>query len=54
MNLSGKKEAHADNSSAAKIKSVSPCLVVITIKHIEIQGVAKKQVMFEFTDSWLL
>lgn len=27
MNLSGKKKAHTDNSSSAKIKSVSLCLV---------------------------
>lgn len=36
MNLSGEKEANTDNSSAAKIKSVSPCLIVAAIKHVEI------------------
>jgi len=53
VNLSSKKEADMDNLSAAKIRSVSPCLIVTTIKHIEIQEETEKQVTFELMASWL-
>lgn len=53
INLSGKKEADTDKPSAAKIKSVSPCLIAVPIKHAEI-GAAKEHVTFELLASWFL